>query len=359
MDALKIASKIWDYQVHFKKNFGFIDELASLENSVFVIDSNVYSIYSSEFHHKVKEENVFILNAIEANKNLDQCQKIYSFLTQKSAKRNLKLISIGGGITQDITGFVASTLYRGIKWTYIPTTLLAQTDSCIGSKTSLNFGKFKNLLGTFYPPQQIFINIDFLKTLSMKDFYSGLGESIKFSLMSGDKLSVSDIKKNIERCKIDDQFLIETIRNNMQIKISYMEGDEFDLGRRNLLNYGHCLGHALETTSNYEIPHGIAVNIGIIFANYLSTLRDELPRQITEQVANEINIPNISIELNIKHFDKDGLLRCLKNDKKSIGKDLTLILPDRDFNLIRLTDIHLNEYYRALECTLKIIFQDV
>ena len=179
---LEIKSNIRNYEVLFEKDYEFIKDLINIKNSIFIIDNNVYELYKDKFRD-IQNNNLFLFNAIEENKTFDYVKEIYDFLIKKSVKRNLTIISIGGGITQDITGFVASTLYRRVNWIFIPTTFLAITDSCIGSKTSVNYDKYKNIMGTFYPPQKIYINTDFLNTLKELDFYSGIGESIKFQLM--------------------------------------------------------------------------------------------------------------------------------------------------------------------------------
>ena len=153
---LTINSNIRDYDVYFEESLDFLDSFKEINNSVIIIDRNVYNLYNANFKH-FNLENILLFDALEENKTYEYVAKIYDFLISKSAKRNLTIISIGGGITQDITGFVASTLYRGVNWIFVPTTFLAMTDSCIGSKTSLNYGKYKNLIGSFYPPQKIYI----------------------------------------------------------------------------------------------------------------------------------------------------------------------------------------------------------
>ena len=164
MKSLRIRSNIRDYEVVFCRDFSFFDELAAKMPVALVADRNVYELYPELFNEKFPADSVFLFDATEENKILDTACRMYEWLTLRAAKRNMTLVSVGGGITQDVTGFVASTLYRGINWLFVPTTLLAQTDSCIGSKTSLNFQRYKNLIGTFYPPTKLYINTDFYAT---------------------------------------------------------------------------------------------------------------------------------------------------------------------------------------------------
>jgi len=336
---LSIESNINDYDVVFEDTFEFIEQFNKINNSVLIIDINVYNLYKKEFKN-VDNENLFLFNAIEENKTFDYVKEIYDFLIAKSVKRNLTIISIGGGITQDITGFVASTLYRGVKWIFVPTTFLAMTDSCIGSKTSINYDKHKNLMGTFYPPRRIHINTNFLDTLKELDFYSGVGETIKFQLMKEEyPKQFDDVLEIVEKVKNDKKYRLDIIHNNMQIKLGYMKGDEFDLGRRNLLNYGHCFGHALETSSDYYVPHGIAVNIGMIFANILSNSRHLLGDYDMNYINEKILLPNIPLALREEDFNSSVLLESMKNDKKRIGKYLSVVIPDSECKMLKVDDV--------------------
>lgn len=351
---LDINSNIRNYEVLFEKDYEFLNDLISIKNSIFIIDKNVYELYEDKFKN-IQNDNLFLFNAIEENKTFDYVKDIYDFLIAKSVKRNLTIISMGGGITQDITGFVASTLYRGVNWIFVPTTFLAITDSCIGSKTSVNYDKYKNIMGTFYPPQKIYINTDFLNTLKELDFYSGIGETIKFQLMKEeypkDFQKVSNIIQNVVSNTISR---LDIIHDNMKVKLGYMEGDEFDLGRRNLLNYGHCFGHALETSSNYYVPHGIAVNIGMLFANILSFERELINENDMKFVNENILLPNIYLKLREMDFNNKILLESMKNDKKRIGDFLTVIIPDKDFRMIKVDDVTDIEFDSVMN-TLKLI----
>lgn len=353
---ITVKSNIRDYEVFFEDSFAFIEHLQNAHDPIFIIDENVYSLYKKKFK-KIPDDRIFLFDAIENNKTFDYVKEVYDFLLSKSIKRNSTFISIGGGITQDITGFVASTLYRGLKWIFVPTTFLAITDSCIGSKTSINYDKYKNLMGTFYPPSEIYINKDFLLTLSELDFFSGIGETIKFQLMEESypknfKTVLSKIEKTIN----DEGYRDNIIRENMNIKISYMEGDEFDLGRRNLLNYGHCFGHALETSSEYYVPHGIAVTIGMFFANSLSENKGLISKQDSDFVNEKILIPHIHLALRTKDFNGPVLLESMKNDKKRVGKFLSVIIPDTDFRMIKVDDVTDSEFLDAFDTINKYFF---
>ena len=347
MKNLVLKSNIHNYEVEFKDDLKFIKDLIKLEKKVFVIDKNVYKLYKKYFK-SIKDDELYLLNAIEKNKTLKSVEKIYKFLATKDAKRNLTLISIGGGITQDVTGFVASTLYRGINWIFLPTTFLAQADSCIGSKTSLNFESYKNILGGFYPPKKIYVAPEFLNTLTKKDYYSGIGEVIKFSLLEEKyPKDFKSIIKRVENLK-QSKSQLTTIRNTMSIKKAYIDEDEFDTGKRNLFNYGHCFGHALENSSNYKVPHGIAVTIGMIFANIVALNRGSISAKRFDYLNKKLFLANIAIELKEKYFDYEILLESMKNDKKRVGKNLTIVIPvDDEIRAIKTNDFTFKEFKKS------------
>lgn len=355
--SIEVHSYIRNYTAEIHENYDFMDQLAALQHYALMIDKNVYELYHEVIDKKFDKNKIFIFEAIEENKTFESAEKIYTWLiTEFSAKRNLNFISIGGGITMDVSGFVASTLYRGINWYYIPTTLLSQIDSCIGSKTSLNFKNFKNLLGTFYPPHKIFINPNFTKTLSKLDLASGMGEIIKFLLMQGlEQEKISEIPNIIQKITVSLNNLAPIIYECLNIKRSYMENDEFDTGRRNLLNYGHCFGHALENASNYYIPHGIAVNIGIIFASIVAVQRKAISQDNMNFIIHEICLPAIIQKQRISDYNVDYLLNNIKNDKKRTGAGLPLVYPTQN-GLYKTLDLSEEEFRSALNVLIKILF---
>jgi 3-dehydroquinate synthase len=348
MHDIIIKSKLKDFPVHFVSDFSFIKEFLDIPHCV-IVGKNVYRLYQDTVFNQFVKENIMILDFDEERKTMETVLKIHENLLNKSAKKNLTIISFGGGINQDVTGFAASTLYRGVNWIYVPTTLLAMADSSIGLKTSLNFKKYKNVLGTFYPPTEIYININFLDTLEQVDYQSGVGEIMKLLLMDESSIKKLDIiTKQIDalREKKNKKIISDTIMKALKVKMSYMEGDEFDLGRRNLLNYGHEFGHALEPASSYYIPHGIAVMIGIIFANYVSSQRGLLSKELYEQINTALLLPNIQhagLHFEKIFFDVDTLLENMKKDKKRITEGLVLVLPKKNLELVKINDLTVDE----------------
>lgn len=321
---MKIKSKFKEYSVEFQKDFSFIERMLNEENSQIVLDRNIYELYKGLFS-QVSLEKIFFIDAKEENKTIETALQICEVMTEIPAKRNAHLISFGGGITQDITGFVANVLYRGIKWTFIPTTLLAACDSCIGGKTSLNYKSYKNLLGTFYPPDVIHICPLFFKTLTRKDFESGLGEVIKFNIMAG-KDGLEHIENHIDKLlSIDVEEITKCVERSLNFKKGFIEIDEFDRGERIKLNFAHTFGHAIETTTNYEIPHGTAVAIGMIMANSVSLKRGILDKEFAER-SKEVLLKVIHIDKTLLEVPMDKFISAMRKDKKQIGNSLTAVL---------------------------------
>src|SRR3989344_8928986 len=165
MPDILIKSKIRNYHVKFLSNFNLLKKQIIGKDTFLAVDKEILHLYNRELFANANSSNLLILEAKEKTKTLPSAIKIYKFLLTREVTRKSTIVAIGGGVIQDVIGFVASTLYRGINWIYVPTTLLAQADSCIGAKTSLNFANTKNVIGTFYPPATVYINLQFLRTI--------------------------------------------------------------------------------------------------------------------------------------------------------------------------------------------------
>ena len=349
IDNLSIKSSLHDYKVFFQNDSSFIRRMSKLEYTVFIVDKNVWSHYGENLLSILPEDRVIIQEAREELKNIESVCGLYNQIMQFAPRKNMVLVSIGGGIIQDITGFVASTLYRGIKWIFVPTTLLAQVDSCIGAKTSLNFSRFKNLVGSFYPPHEVYLYPGFLKTLTREDFYSGVGEMTKLHLMTGKETTQHFIEQLPFIDKHDDMVLLECIHRCLCIKKNYIEEDEFDTGKRNLLNYGHCFGHAIESSTHFVVPHGQAVVLGMILANRIA-VQKQLLSQEKEHFIYE-NILKPSLQIKIPPIDISETVKAMRQDKKNTGKGLALILLQENDELRKIVDLAEDEACAVLSET--------
>lgn len=307
---LTIKSRIQDYKISFENNFERILNLIDEPNTITIIDKNVSILYP-----ELNRDLNVIIECTEDIKTLEGTYSVFQTLTDRKANINTKLIVIGGGILQDLVGFCASVYCRGIEYILVPTTLLSQTDSCVGGKTSLNLTSKKNILGTFYPPTEIIINSNFLNTLTKLDYISGLGEIYKFHILQN-KIEEFDMNNNI----------LPMIYDGLKYKVDILSRDEFDKGERKYLNFGHTFGHALESSSKNYIPHGIAVIIGCMIAVTISKEKGLNVSNYNLIMDKGLNlIKESDIKLNKEWFNINTLLEIIKSDKKSTGK-LTMVL---------------------------------
>jgi len=345
---MMIQSKFKNYNVEIFKNFETLIDFQIDETTFLVVDKLFYSLYRDELFSKIPDKQLYLLESYEKNKTVETALEICEIMTKIPAKRNAKLISFGGGIVQDVTGFVANILYRGIHWTFYPTTLLAGCDSCIGGKTSLNYKKFKNLLGTFYPPDEIKVYTSFFHTLSEKDYKSGLGEVVKFNVMFGDK-GIQNMEENIGLLLERNEVVLEKfVQSSLLFKKDFIEEDEFDKGIRIHLNYAHTFGHAFETMSNYAIPHGTAVAMGTIVANRISLSRKWLDEERANRIEN-ILWKIIKIDSSDITIDMDSIIGAIRKDKKQISSDLTAVLMDNEMKLKIVHDVKRSEIEEAVK----------
>lgn len=330
-------------------------EVLKKTNGVWVVDRKVFNLYKKYFKN-IDSNLLILLDAREEQKTLEGAMRIYRALITKNMRRNDMIISVGGGIIQDVAGFVASTLYRGTKWIFVPTTLLAQVDSCIGGKTSINFDSFKNLLGTFYAPDEVYINTKFIDSLDLKERYGGFGEIVKLQLIKTQ--SKKDLDLTIKCLSKNYVDLSRLIYDSLLVKKEYIEEDEFDYGLRRILNYGHCFGHALESVSNFAVPHGLAVVIGMLFANIIALKREKIDNGLFRVLSGEVFLPHIHRELlglSCAFFDYRMLFGAMKKDKKRINSGVALVLPKKDLKLELVHNLSLDELQYGCE-ELKKIF---
>jgi len=320
---LTIKSWRFEYPVSLTEDFDKFLIKQKKEGDFFIIDRNIYELYRETITPLIREHPHILIQPSENAKDHFEIGDVIEKLITANVKKNDRLIAIGGGITQDIASFTASIYFRGIDWLFIPTNLLSQCDSCIGSKTSVNFKSFKNQLGGFYPPRAICIDINFLKTLPRSEILSGMGEMAHYFLIEGEE-AFSDFEKNFEQSLKNLKLLQTFVHKSLSIKKKMIEVDEFDQGPRRIFNYGHSFGHALETMSGYRLPHGIAVSYGIDLANSISVqlglLKEEVQlriRQTLQKIWKDFPLPDITYS---------EYLAALAKDKKNIGQEIRVIL---------------------------------
>lgn len=345
---MEIKSRFKTYTVNFVENLAGIHSLAESQETFFVFDAHVYELYKSELP-KIPTDRLYLLEALESNKNMPTVLNICEQMTTMAAKRNTHLVSVGGGIVQDITGFVANCLYRGIKWTFYPSTLLAACDSCIGGKSSLNYKGFKNLLGSFYPPDEIYIYPQFFSTLSNKDYCSGLGEVVKFNVIAGGS-RFDHLEQDIDDILMHDyKKLLSYVHTSLEFKKNFIEEDEFDRGIRILLNFAHTFGHALESVSSYAVSHGSAVAIGMMIANNISFQRGFLDKEYTNRIAHVCKKILGNIVIKSDWMNINDWIAAIHKDKKQTSESINAVLIKKDKTLAIFKDIEKNEIEKAIK----------
>jgi len=318
LSNVEVNSSFGSYEINFQS---ITPKLFA--DSFFLIDPNIHKTLD------LNEDRCLFISADEANKTLRCVEDILVQLSSIGMTKNNELVVIGGGYLQDIGTLVASLYMRGVKWSYVPTTLAAMGDSCIGGKSSINAGEVKNLVGNFYPPKSIFIDSTFISTLPNLELIAGFSEIIKICFARSFE-TFTECSQLISNWKLDgsQETITEIIKLSLVSKKYFVEEDEFDAGIRKLLNFGHSFGHALESASKFKIPHGVAVLIGMIAASkhpfskpsektsMLVNTSLEFSRTLGKDVANELEI-----------IDFASFAKSISRDKKNTNSDLVLILP--------------------------------
>jgi len=318
-----VKSSIHDYSVEFIEDTPKVLLEQLKEGDVIIIDNKIKELYQDILGPVLSQFSHIGIDALESVKSYQGVEPIIQYLIDNGFRKNHRLVAIGGGITQDATAFIASILYRGVKWLFFPTSLLAQGDSCIGSKTSINFNKLKNQIGGFYPPNQIFINLHFLDTLSFWELKSGMGEMCHYFVVAGEE-DFTRFKNEYPAALEDKKVLTGIIHRSLEIKKGYIERDEFDQNERLVFNYGHSFGHAIESLTDYRIPHGIAVSYGMDMANFVSVKLGYISEDIRQNIRGLLQ--QIWEGTSITGISLPKFTNALSKDKKNVGKTLGLIL---------------------------------
>ena len=262
----------------------------------------------------------------EAHKTLQTIGNLAGHLARLGFDRKDALIGFGGGVTGDLTGFLASAYMRGIPFVQVPTTLLAQVDSSVGGKTGVDIPEGKNLVGAFYQPQAVYIDIALLKTLPPEELLGGLAEVIKYGVIrdAGFFHFLSDNRQNI--LQLDKELITQTVHTCCRIKAEVVSLDEREGGLRRILNYGHTIGHAVEGASDFAIIHGLAVSIGMVAAARLAVLAGLLAAETAEKITAVLKAYGLPVEIP-KDLDRSRIKTYLLSDKKTVQGRVHYVLP--------------------------------
>ena len=292
--------------------------------------------------------NTYAIPHGEQSKSIKTIISIYDNLIENNVDRNALILSFGGGVVGDITGFVAATYKRGLKYIKIPTTLLAQVDSSVGGKVGINYGKYKNIIGSFYLPEVTVIDIDFLKTLNRNQITCGLGEILKYGLIL-DYDFFKFVSYNLEKIyEMDPNVLLTVVSKSVEIKKSIVNKDLYDRGLRQILNFGHTIGHSIESYYDFaKFNHGEAVILGIIYESYIAKKLGLIEQDYFNEIYGLLKNVVYPIKFNIDEIDE--LYKIMKNDKKNRKGEIAFILPIDRGKVSLFTDVDKNIIFESLK----------
>ena len=305
------------------KGIGFSDKL------VIITDSTVKKLYGNTLRRNLTSDGFQVITLEipegEEQKSLGTASRLYDELADCHAERTTPILALGGGVTGDLAGFVAATYLRGMPLIQIPTTLLAQVDSSIGGKVAVDQGQLKNKIGAFYQPKLVITDITTLSTLSSRALVNGLAEVIKYGVI-WDKEFFTYLERNLDRIKsLEESLLEETVFRSAQTKAKVVEKDEKDTGLRNILNYGHTIGHAIESVSDFRIWHGEAVALGMLAAGKISVKLGVLDKDELARLRNLIQ--RADLPMKIPKLEVDKIIQAMRHDKKILKGKVRFILP--------------------------------
>ena len=343
-DVLRVESSPRPYQVTFASTRplpGAIDELvAEQSHPVILADQRALEAHLKDLP-ALANSPTLVVDATEDFKSVDSALAVVDFMDAQRVNRSSMLVVIGGGIVQDVGAFAACVYKRGVPWTYVPTTMLAQADSCIGAKSGLNFRGAKNLVGVFSAPRRILVHTGFLASLADEDILSGLGEVFRLSIIGGPAFLEGFENRRPLAAAGDLLVLDELIHSALSVKRAVIEVDEFELDLRRSMNFGHSIGHALEAITRHSIPHGIAVAVGVLVEADISHQQGMLSAEERARLlrAGGPIIPD-RVRSVLAEVSLHDILDVLARDKKVEGSVLKLVVPER-IGQIRFIDFSL------------------
>lgn len=300
---------------------GVLKANTNAQKIVVITDDNVDKYYSKEVMSMLCESGYeaikFVFSHGELHKTIETVSDILEFMAQNNITRSDAIVALGGGITGDVSGFVAASYLRGIAFVQVPTTFLAAIDSSVGGKTGVNLKAGKNLAGAFYQPRAVLCDTETFKTLPEENFKEGIAEAIKYGIICDKDLF--DILKEGKNWDLE-----AVIERCVSIKAEIVAEDEFDTGKRQLLNLGHTIGHAIEKCSDFTITHGIAVGIGMAMVSKASDALGWTDDVIYPKVIEALKNNELMTEYDVR---KEDLLSVMAKDKKRIGGSITLVVP--------------------------------
>lgn len=354
MEKMRVNTGENPYDILFDLSYdalpAALEKIGAPKKLLAVTDSNVLDLWSGKIE-KILNDNgyevhLFSFPAGEEHKNIDTIMDICNATLKLGLDRKSMILAIGGGVVGDMAGFAAAIYMRGIRFVQIPTTLLSQTDSSVGGKTGVDFKSAKNIIGAFHQPSLVYINTEVLKTLPTEEFRSGMGEVVKHGIIKN-KDFFDFLKNNSQDIKaLKSDVMLRMVMENCKIKAMVVENDEKEQGLRAILNFGHTIGHAVESAENFSRTHGECVAIGMYAAAYIANKREMLNDADFEKITDLIKLYEFDIGFSAEN---EKVISLIKLDKKSVGGKVGFILPVKIGEVTKLYDVSDAEIEAVLE----------
>jgi len=329
--------------------------IAANPDAIFLIDERLEHVLPASVEKRI------VIEANESRKSLEAMPEVILQLRKFGANRSSHLVAVGGGIMQDIATFAASVYMRGISWTYMPTTLLGMADSCIGGKSSINVLGYKNLIGNFYPPLEVVIDVDFIRTLDAEQVIGGLYEAVKICYTRGHQPFLDYLAEGPAwplPADVAQRLLLRSLRT----KKWFIETDEFDQKERLLLNFGHTFGHALEAATDFGVSHGMAVGVGMLIAidyaqrrGVLGAMGEQRVAQLAQHVDEMLAIV-VGSGMRWPQVDLAAVMEKFNNDKKHRADAYRVVLPTGEGDLDLVSEPRDDTVRAALRQSYETVF---
>ena len=355
MEKLHVNLGENSYDIKFTDSFTALPDALRKINApkklLIVTDTNVEKLYADEVKTLLCENGydaqVYAFPAGEEHKSMDAILGICAACINHGLDRKSMIAALGGGVVGDMAGFAAAIYMRGIDFIQIPTTLLSQSDSSVGGKTGIDFMESKNILGAFRQPRLVYINVSTLKTLPQEQFVSGMGEVIKHGIIrDGDFFRY--LEQNADSVKaLNADTLIKMDKINCSIKAAVVETDEKENGLRAILNFGHTIGHAVESAFDFKMTHGECVGLGMIGASYIAKERNMIDMETLSRIERILNL--YGFKTRVKLPPAETVIEYMQKDKKKIAGKLKFVLPTEIGSVMQTTDVTRGEILSALE----------
>jgi len=326
-------------------------EINAPKKLLVVTDTNVEKLYANEVNSLLLENGydskVYAFKAGEENKGMDSILGICGACIEHEMDRKSMIVALGGGVVGDMAGFAAAIFMRGINFVQIPTTLLSQSDSSVGGKTGIDFMESKNILGSFHQPKLVYMNVATLKTLPPEQFVSGMGEVIKHGIIR-DADFFDYLEENVEKIKtLDSETLIKMDKTNCSIKADVVMHDEKEMGLRAILNFGHTIGHAVESAYDFKMTHGECVGIGMVAASYIAYKRNMIDEAMLCRI--EKILVSYGFKTRVKLPEKETVYSFMQKDKKKVAGKLKFVLPVTIGDVVQTTDVTQEEIFDSFD----------